>query len=108
MQAEITFLTRRGAAVMRKSLTVTAETIRFGRGTDNEVPLPDIRVELTAAALRQRVDGLFIERLGDSPLRVNSETTGAAIVGAGDEILIGPYKIVLSSAPEGLDATLSV
>jgi hypothetical protein len=108
MQAEITFLTRRGAAVMRKSLTVTAETIRFGRGTDNEVPLTDIRVELTAAALRQRADGFFIERLGDSPLRVNGETTGAALVGPGDEILIGPYKLVLSNPPEGLDAALSV
>jgi hypothetical protein len=108
MQAEITFLTRRGAAVMRKPHTVTAATIRFGRGTDNEVALPDIRVSLTAAALRQRPDGLFIERLGDSSLRVNGETTGAALVGPGDEILIGPYKIVLSSPPEGLDAALSV
>jgi predicted CXXCH cytochrome family protein len=108
MQAEVTFLTRRGAAVMRKSHTVTAETIRFGRGTDNEVPLPDLRVELTAAALRRRPDGLFIERLGDSPLRVNGETTGAAFVGPGDEILIGPYKIVLSNPPNGLDAAISV
>jgi hypothetical protein len=108
MQAEVTFLTRRGAAVMRKSHTVTGETIRFGRGTDNEVPLPDIRVELTAAVLRQRSDGLFIERLGDSPLRVNGGTTGATVVGPGDEILIGPYKIVLSSPPDGLDAALSV
>jgi predicted CXXCH cytochrome family protein len=108
MQAEVTFLTRRGAAVMRKSHTVTAETIRFGRGTDNEVPLPDIRVELTAAVLRQHTDGLFMERLGDSPLRVNGGTTGSALVGPGDEILIGPYKIVLSKPPDGIDVTLSV
>jgi hypothetical protein len=108
MQAEVTFLTRRGAAVMRKPHRVTAEIIRFGRGTDNEVALPDIRVELTAAALRQRTDGLLIERLGDSPLRVSGETIGAALVGPGDEILIGPYKIVLSNPPEGFDAELSV
>ena len=108
MQAEVTFLTRRGAAVMRKSHTATGETIRFGRGTGNEVPLPDIRVELTAAVLRQRSDGLSIERLGDSLLRVNGGTTGATVVGPGDEILIGPYKIVLSSPPDGLDAALSV
>ena len=72
------------------------------------MPLPDIRVELTAAALRERPEGLFIERLGDLPLRVNGETTGAALVGPGDEILIGPYKIVLSNPPDGLDAALSV
>ena len=45
MRAEITFLTRRGAAVMRKSYQVTADIIRFGRGTGSDVPLPDIRVE---------------------------------------------------------------
>jgi hypothetical protein len=93
---------------MRKSQTVTAQTIRFGRGTDNEVPLPDIRVELAAAALSQRAEGLFIGQLGDAPLRVNSGSTRVARVGPGDEILIGPYKVVLSEPSEGLDAVLSV
>ena len=108
MQAEVTFLTRRGTAVMRRPHTITAESVRFGRGTDNEVPLADIRVELTAAALHQRADGLFIERLGDSLLHVNGETTDARLVGPGDEIRIGPYKIVLSEPPQGIDAALSV
>ena len=108
MQVEVTVLTRRGAAVMRRLHTVTGETIRFGRGTDNEVPLPDIRVELTAAVLRQHTDGLFIERLGNSPLRVNGGTTPAALVGPGDKILIGPYEIIFSNPPDGLDAALSV
>ncbi|MGC2201711.1 MAG: cytochrome c3 family protein [Stellaceae bacterium] len=108
MQAEVTFLTQRGAAVMRKSDLVTGQSIRFGRGTGNEVQLADIRVELAAAALSQRTDGLYIERLGDGLLRVNGGSTAAARVGPGDEILIGPYKIVLSAPPEGLDAALSV
>ena len=108
MQAEITFLTRRGAAVMRRSHIVSAENVRFGRGTDNEVPLADIRVELTAAVLRPAADGLLIQRLGDSLLRVNGETAGTLPVRPGDEILIGPYKIVLSDPREGVDAALSV
>lgn len=108
MQAEVTLLTRRGTAVMRRAHTVAAEIIRFGRGTDNEVPLSDIRVELAAAALRQRPEGLFVERIGDSPLRVNGVTADVALVSVGDEILIGPYKIVVTKAPEGLDAALSV
>ena len=74
MQAEVTFLTRRGAAVIRKSQIVTGQSIRFGRGTDNEVPLPDIRVELAAAAISQRAEGLFIEKLGDAPLLVRGST----------------------------------
>jgi predicted CXXCH cytochrome family protein len=108
MQAEVTLLTRRGAAVMRRTYTVTAEIIRFGRGTDNDVPLADIRVELAAAALRRQSEGLFIERIGESSLHVNGETAHVALVSPGDEILIGPYKIVVTKSPEGFDAALSV
>jgi predicted CXXCH cytochrome family protein len=108
MQAEITFLTHRGTAVMRKTHLLTAESIRFGRGTDNEVPLADIRAELTAASLRQGADGLVIEQLGDSPLRVNGQTTATSPIRPDDEILIGPYRIVLGDPPAGLDVALSV
>jgi predicted CXXCH cytochrome family protein len=109
MQAEVTFLTRRGAAVIRKSQIVTGPSIRFGRGTDSEVPLPDIRVELAAAAISQRAEGLFIEKLGDAPLLVRGSSTEApALVAPGDEILIGPYKVVLTEPPTGVDAAFSV
>jgi predicted CXXCH cytochrome family protein len=108
MQAEVTFLTRRGAAVIRKSQIVSGESIRFGRGTDSEVPLPDIRVELAAAALSQRAEGLFIEKLGDAPLLVRGSSTESAPVSPGDEILIGPYKVIMMEPPAGVDAALSV
>jgi hypothetical protein len=108
MRVEITRLTRRGAAIMRRAATVTADGIRFGRGTGNEVPLTDLRVALSAALLTQRVDGLFIIALGEVQLRVNGASTAAALVGPGDQILIGPYKIVLAAPPEGFDAALTV
>src|SRR6516165_11123473 len=108
MQAEITVLSRRGAAVMRKAGTVTAERIQFGRGTGNEVPLADLRVALSEAALEERAGRLFIAALGDAPVRVNGESTAAAPVGPGDEIRIGPYRVVLAPPPAGLDAALSV
>jgi predicted CXXCH cytochrome family protein len=108
MQVEVTTLTRRGAAVMRRAHTVTAASIRFGRGTDNEVQLADIRVELAAAVLQPRPGGLAIEQLGDAPLRVRGQTVNAAPIEIGDEILIGPYRVVLTPPPEGCDAALSV
>jgi predicted CXXCH cytochrome family protein len=108
LQAEVTFLTRRGAAVMRRSHTATGQSIRLGRATGNEVQLPDIRVQLEAAALSQRADGLLVERLGDLPLRVNGVTINAAPVRPGDEILIGPYKLILSEPPAGFDAAFSI
>ena len=108
MQAEITVLARRGAAVMRRSHRVTGDSIRFGRGTDNEVALSDIRVGLSAAVLHRREDGLFIEQTGDTPLRMNGGSIRSAQIGPGDAILIGPYRIEIGAPPEGVDAAFSV
>ncbi len=109
MQVEVTFLTRRGAdAIMRKSQTVTAEAIRFGRGTDNEVQLPDIRVGLRAAILAPREAGLVVERAGDEVLRVNGEGVSTATVHPGDKISMGPYEVVIVETPSGFDAALTV
>lgn len=108
MQAEVTVLTRRGAALMQRSHRVSGDSIRFGRGTDNEVALPDIRVGLSAAALYQRADGLFIEQTGDTPLRMNNASIHGARVGPGDAILIGPYRVEIVTPPEGIEAAFSV
>ncbi|HJU18016.1 MAG TPA: cytochrome c3 family protein [Stellaceae bacterium] len=101
-------LTRRGAATVRRAHQVTSDSIRFGRGTDNEVVLPDIRVGLSAAVLHRRPEGLFIEQVGDTPLRHNGSTIRVAQLNPGDVIQIGPYEIALSAPPEGLDAAFSV
>ncbi len=109
MQVEVTFLTRRGAdAIMRKSQTVTAEVIRFGRGSDNEVQLPDIRVGLHAAALTEREGGLFVEQTGDVPLRINGASAISATVRPNDRIHLGPYEIVILEPRQGHDAALTV
>lgn len=108
MQVEVTVLTQRGSARIRRSERMSADSLRFGRGTDNEVLLDDLRVPLAAAVLNRRPEGLFIEQTGDLPLRVNGASAGNARVRPGDEIAIGPFRIVLSEPPEGLDAALSV
>ena len=109
MKLDVGFLTRRGPdAVMRKSQEVTAEIVRVGRGTDNEVELPDIRVALHAAILVERADGLFIERAGEEPLRVNGESASSAALHIGDHVHIGPYEMVVAEPPEGFDAAITI
>ena len=108
MQAEITVLTRRGSAVMRRSHRASGDNIRFGRGTGNEVPLPDIRVPLLAAGLYRRPGGLFIEQLGDVRLQINGQATTGVAVEPGDEILIGPYRVVLTDPSTEVDVALTV
>jgi predicted CXXCH cytochrome family protein len=109
MEVEVTFLTRRGSDVRRRPQRASANRIRLGRGTDNEVPLRDIRVELRAAALIQRDDNrLAIDRLGVAPLWVNGESVESALVNPGDEILLGPYRIEVVPPPDGCDGAITV
>lgn len=93
---------------MRRSWNISSRRIRFGRGTGNEVPLSDIRVDLTAAALFPLGGGITIEAVGPSPVRVNGNSAKAAAVHPGDEVLIGPYQIRLDPPPPGFDASLTI
>ena len=79
MEFEVTFLETRGSAVMRRSRPVDVvrlrSGLRFGRGTENQVQLPDIRVDLTAAVLFPRGRSFFLQASGPSSVRVNGRST---------------------------------
>lgn len=108
MEVEVTVLTRRGAAVLRRSQRASAPRIGLGRGTDNDVPLADIRVGLHIAALIPRDGGMAIERIGTAPLTVNGRDVEAAELKTGDEILLGPYRIEVLAPPEGCDGAIQI
>jgi hypothetical protein len=82
--------------------------LRFGRGAGSEVLLSDVRVAVTEAVLQPRDGVLYLNQMGSNPVRVNGASVGAAIVKLGDEILIGPYKIVIVEPPAGVDVALTV
>ncbi len=109
MDVQVTVLSQRGSATMRRSWRVNALRVRFGRGTGNEVPLPDIRVDLIAAAMFLLESGsIMFEALGPSPVRFNGANAKAVRVSPGDEILIGPYQVQLDPPPPGCDAALTI
>ncbi len=108
MDIEFTFLTQRGTALMRRSQRASAERIRLGRGTDNEVTLPDIRVGLRVATLMPSGDGMAIEKAGNAPLQVNGQPVDAAALRVGDKIRLGPYGIEVVSPPEGCAGAIQI
>src|ERR1051325_9150184 len=108
MDVQVTVLSQRGSALMRRSWHVNARRVRFGRGTGNEVPLPDIRVDLTAAAMFPLADGITLQALGPSPVWINGTSAQATTVKPGDEVRIGPYQISLDPPPQGCDAALTI
>jgi predicted CXXCH cytochrome family protein len=93
---------------MRRSQHVSAPRIGLGRGTDNEVPLADIRLGLHIAALVTRDNGIAIEKLGTIPMTVNGQSVDSAALKVGDEILLGPYRIEVTAPPAGADGAIQI
>lgn len=108
MDVEITTLTRRGAAIMRRAQRINSDRIQFGRSTANDVPLSDIRMGLDAMAVSRSDNRLTIQKLGATPLRLNGQPVETAAIAPGDKIDLGPYHIEVLEPPEGCDAALTV
>ncbi len=94
--------------VSRRGEEITAEALRFGRGAENEVYLPDPRVPLQFAHLHQVRDRLVIQAEGAADLRVNGVVLRTASVSPGDTIGLGPYEIEIDEPPEGADTAITV
>lgn len=109
MELRLAFLTRRAkGGVSTKEDAVSAEVVRIGRGTENEVYLPDPRVPLRMAVLHHTPNGLFCEAVGTPDLRLNGNVVRNAPVVAGDTIGVGPYEIIVVEPPEDKDAAITV
>jgi predicted CXXCH cytochrome family protein len=109
VELRLAFLTRRAkGGVSTKEETVSAEVVRIGRGTENEVYLPDPRVPLRMAMLHHSTNGLFCEAVGTTDLRLNGNVTRNTQVAVGDIVGVGPYEITVVEPPEGKDAGITV
>jgi predicted CXXCH cytochrome family protein len=107
--AQVSLVTRRPrGGVSLKPSTVTADSLRFGRGTGSEVLLQDVRIGLIEAELQPRDGVLHLTKQGSGALRLNGDPVDAAIVKPGDEIQIGPYKITIVDPPPETDVAITV
>ncbi len=108
MRAQIIFLTRKTKGVLRRQQDVTAETLRVGRGADNEVHLPDPRVNLYHAVIHGQDNGFYIEAVGDSDINLNGRFVKHAPLSVGNRITVGPYQLEVLPPTEGYLLALAI
>jgi pSer/pThr/pTyr-binding forkhead associated (FHA) protein len=109
MEVSITTLTRRkNGSIGRKEEVKACETLRIGRGAENEIFLLDARVPLHLAALHDGADGLFIEATGSNDLRLNNSIVRKAHVNVGDIIGIGPYDLGVVEPTDGINIAVTL
>lgn len=109
MEVLISFLTKRKSGnISSRDYEVPCEVVRFGRGTDNEVQLPDPRIPISQAVLQKRPEGLHFESNGTAVVRVDGKDIRTGIVVVGTVIDMGPYEIKLVEPPKGTDVAITV
>ncbi|MSO88750.1 MAG: hypothetical protein EXQ89_02045 [Rhodospirillaceae bacterium] len=109
MLVQVGYLTRRGnRGVSRRDQDATVEFIRIGRGTKNEVYLPDPRVALDHVEIHVRDGQVYASAVGSNDLSINGAAATSGRVRPGDAIAVGPYKIEIVEAPPGYGVAVTV
>ena len=92
-----------------REFTLAKSTISLGRGTINDITLPDPKISRQHARLIRDASGIRIEDLGSlNGTRVNGQTTQRAPLALGDVIELGDSRLRLGpySLPAAAEGTI--
>lgn len=91
-----------------KDEELVVDTLAIGRGTDQDLLLPDERVAFQHATIQHSGGQLKVHSLATTGITVNGRSCKVAALVPGDQLLIGNYRLVVLPAPEDVDLALSV
>lgn len=97
-----------GGLMVASDEEVELDRLKIGRGTDQDVQLPDMRVTLAHAEIRQQGNGWYIECRSENPVWVNGRQLLEGPLEIGDALNFGRYRIHLRVPPPGADLVLEV
>lgn len=89
--------------------SLEADRVTLGRGTDQDVQLPDMRITLAHAEIRQQPGGGYrIECRGENPVSLNGSPVLKAALGTGDVIDLGRFRLTVGMPAPGTDLLLEI
>lgn len=109
MRILVRYITRKtkGGATHHDQL-LSGSRLTLGRGTDQDIHLPNLRVALAHAELVEAADGrIRLQTNLASGFRYNGSAVQSAIVAVGDRIEIGSFVLEFATAP-GADLAIDV
>ena len=111
MRCKIRYLTRQRTGRVAQDeqiVEVEGNRISLGRGTDSTVFLRDLRVNYHHADIVVRDDGIVLEAVGHSILRIDGLPVERGLITPDSEIEVGPYRLQLGQDEADADLTLAV
>ncbi|WP_029920560.1 FHA domain-containing protein [Nevskia soli] len=100
--------TRQSGENVSQDRTLESQRLRIGRGTDQDIELPDLRIALAHAELvRSGKNAMLVTRPGASML-VNGAVTREHKLRGGDVVLIGRYQLTILPGTGDIDLQIDV
>lgn len=99
---------RRSGAKARREEILNTDRLTVGRGTDNALPVTGLIVPLHHSLFVQASDGVYVEAIEHSDLRVNDRSTGRERVAAGDVIRVGSTALRVLRPQSGENLVLEI
>ena len=97
-----------GANRSSKDEELVVDELTIGRGTDQALLLQGERIAYQHAVISLGAGQYRIRSLAPTGITVNGRGTRVAVLNRGDQILIGDYRLVVLSPPDGVDLALSL
>lgn len=99
---------RQGGQNVPRDRLVDSERLRIGRGTDQDIELPDLRIAVAHAELvRSGRNAVIVAKPGASML-VNEVPTGEHKLHGGDIVSLGRYQLVITPGSGEVDLQIDV
>ena len=100
--------TRQGGENVSHDRELDSERLRIGRGTDQDIELPDLRIALAHAELvRSGKNAMIVAKPGAAML-INGAPVQEHKLHGGDTILIGRYQLIILPGSGGADLQIDV
>jgi hypothetical protein len=98
---------RHGKAV-RTERRIAGDSLRIGRGAECAIHLPDQRVGLRHAVIREAAGGKHYIEADGASFSIGGALRQGAELAPGSRILIGPYELVVEAPADGVELVISV
>jgi predicted CXXCH cytochrome family protein len=110
MRTRLVHIQEVGGQQSRRETTLSNEPLRIGRGADQDLQVPDIRLPLAYAAVSTggKRRSYRVEALSPLGIRVNGTPVPGATVAPGDVIDAGRYSLTIAEPDAGADLVIEI
>ncbi len=93
---------------VRSYRTIAAHELMLGRGAECNVHLPDPRLSMHHAVIKQNEEGQFVVQALNGELEMDGALVPGAVLSYGTRVMVGPYELKVEPAPPDVNIAVSL